>query len=83
MVPTAVIYNNLVDVCCYYGDLEKPFGYRNQMEKKGIMPIVSTYNTLIHKLLLGGRVTEIDDLSKEMKVKKMVPDKITYDILML
>ncbi|CAN6544215.1 unnamed protein product [Malus baccata var. baccata] len=81
LVSTIVTYNTLIDGYCNKGDLDKAFGYRDEMVKKGVLPTVSTYNLLIHALLMEGKMVEVDDMVKEMKDKGMDPDAITYNIL--
>ncbi|XP_040363736.1 pentatricopeptide repeat-containing protein At2g15630, mitochondrial-like [Rosa chinensis] len=51
------------------------------MVKKGIMPTVSNYNLLIHELFMEARESEADCMVREMEEKGMVPDAITYNIL--
>lgn len=81
LLPSAVTYNTLIDGCCNKGDLDRALSYRDEMVKNGIMLTVSTYNLLIHPLFMECKADEDGDMIKEMEEKVIVPDSITYNIL--
>lgn len=76
LLPSAVTNNTLIDGCCNKGDLDRALSYKDEMVKNG-----STYNLLIHPLFMECKADEAGDMIKEMEEKVIVPDSITYNIL--
>ena len=51
-------YNPLIDGYGKKGNMVEALRLRDEMAEKGILPTVSTYNTLIHGLCKMGKVRE-------------------------
>ncbi|KAL0926716.1 hypothetical protein M5K25_002960 [Dendrobium thyrsiflorum] len=78
-----IAYNTLMNAYCRKEYFDKAFSLYLQMRRHGIMETEATYNVLINFLCKSGFFQLAkDDLLKEMLDRGILPDQITYTILM-
>eukprot|EP00933_Yihiella_yeosuensis_P054377 TRINITY_DN527_c0_g1_i1.p1 TRINITY_DN527_c0_g1~~TRINITY_DN527_c0_g1_i1.p1 ORF type:complete len:852 (+),score=156.48 TRINITY_DN527_c0_g1_i1:101-2656(+) len=78
---TTFIYNCLIDACIKCNNPEAALQYFGEM-KDSVAPDVVTYNTIIKGHLDLGRLSEVQDLVREMQKNSIEPSRITYQALL-
>jgi len=75
--PTTLAYNCLLDACVQCNNMDLALKYFIEVKEVGLADIVS-YNTLMKGHLAEGNLKAAEDLSKEMNLRGVSPNRITY-----
>lgn len=78
-----VLYNTLLHARSNAGQVEAALEMFSSMKEKGLKPDVYTYNTVMNMYVkAGASLAKVVSLFKEMCVEGIVPDVVSYDILL-
>mmetsp|Transcript_17588 Transcript_17588/g.33154 ORF Transcript_17588/g.33154 Transcript_17588/m.33154 type:complete len:716 (-) Transcript_17588:90-2237(-) len=77
VAPTTLAYNCLLDACVQCKNMDLASKYFKEEKALGLADIVS-YNTLMKGHLAEGNLKAAEDLSKEMNLRGVSPNRITY-----
>lgn len=77
--PTTAMYNSMITLCCYHGDIDAAMKLLDGMVYKGAFPDSLTYNLLFRFLIKGRKLREASRMFNEMVKNECVPDQLNCD----
>lgn len=82
--PDVVICNCIIDALCFKKKIPLALEVFQDMNKRGCLPNVATYNCLIKYLCKIRRLEKVDEIVNEMEQRKgsSMPNAITYSYLL-
>lgn len=77
--PTTAMYNSMIALYCYHGDLDAATRMLDGMVYEGAFPDSLTYNLLFRFLIKGRKLREASRVFAEMVKNECVPDQLNCD----
>ncbi|KAK2442085.1 pentatricopeptide repeat-containing protein, mitochondrial [Trifolium repens] len=77
--PTTAMYNSMISLYCYHGDIDAAMKMLDGMVCKGAFPDSLSYNFLFRFLIKGKKLQEASRMFTEMVKNECVPDQLNCD----
>ncbi|PNX66745.1 pentatricopeptide repeat-containing protein mitochondrial-like, partial [Trifolium pratense] len=77
--PTTTMYNSMISMYCYHGDIDAAMNMLDGMVCKGAFPNSPTYNLLFKFFIKGKKLGEASEMFTEMVSNGCVPDQLNCD----